>query len=109
VVPLRARHQGRDGEAVVVGVGTGGDVVGAGVLAGGVDDGGVAEAETGGGLLGGVVVTVVGVTVVGGVAGEDLGGAVLAAGDVLGVAGWLLAGTGFRDGDGAAGTVRGVR
>jgi hypothetical protein len=52
-------------------------VVGAGVLAGGD----VAEAE-GGGLLGGVVVTVVG-----GVAGEDLSGAVLAAGDVLVVAG----------------------
>jgi hypothetical protein len=77
-------------------------VVGAGVLAGGVADGGVAD--TCGGLLGGVVVTVVG-----GVAGEDFGGAVLAAGDVLGVAGWLLAGTGIRDGDGAAGTVRGVR
>jgi hypothetical protein len=71
-----------------------------GVLAGG----GVAEAEAGGGLPGGVVVTVTG-----GVAGEDLGGAVLAAGDVLGVPGRLRAGTGIRDGDGAAGTVRGAR
>jgi hypothetical protein len=79
-------------------------VVGAGVLADGVDDGGVAEAETGGGLPVGVVVTVVG-----GVAGEDLGGVVLSAGDVPGEAGWLLAGTGLRDGDGAAGTVRGAR
>jgi hypothetical protein len=70
-----------------------------GVLAGG----GVAEAEAGGGLPGGVVVTVTG-----GVAGEDLGGAVLAAGDVLGP-GRLLAGTGIRDGDGAAGTILGTR
>jgi hypothetical protein len=74
-------------------------VVGAGVLAGGD----VAEAE-GDGLLGGVVVTVVGE-----VAGEDLGGAVLAAGDVPGVPRRLLAGTGLRDGDGVAGTVRGAR
>ena len=87
-----------------VGVGRGGDVVGAGVLADGVADGGVAEAETGGGLPVGVVVTVPG-----GVAGEDLSGAVLAAGDVLVVAGWLLAGTGLRDGDAEAGTVRGAR
>jgi hypothetical protein len=82
-------------------------VVGAGVLAGGVASGGVAaEAEGGGWLPGGVVVTV---TVAGRVAGEELGGAVLAAGDVPGVPGRLLAGTGIRDGDGAAGTVRGAR
>jgi hypothetical protein len=74
-------------------------VVGAGVLAGVLAGGGVAEAE-----CGGVVVTVPG-----GVAGEDLGGAVLAAGDVPGVPGRLLAGTGIRDGDGAASTVRGAR
>jgi hypothetical protein len=75
-------------------------VVEAGVLAGG----GVAEAEAGGGLPVGVVVAVTG-----GVAGEDLGGAVLAAGDVPGVPGRLLAGTGIRAGDGAADTVRGAR
>ena len=67
-------------------------------------DGGVAEAEGVGELPGGVVATVVG-----GVAGEDLGGVVLAAGDVPGVPGRLLAGTGVRDGDGAAGAVRGAR
>jgi hypothetical protein len=76
------------------------------VLAGVLAGGGVAEAEGGGVLPGGVVVSV---TVPGGVAGEDLGGAVLAAGDVLGVPGRLRAGTGIRDGDGAAGTVRGAR
>jgi len=70
------------------------------VLAGG----GVAEAEAGGGLLGGVVVIVVG-----GVEGEDVGGVVLATGDVPGVPGRLLAGTGVRDGDGSAGAVRRVR
>jgi len=79
-------------------------VVGAGVLAGGD----VAEGD--GVLRGGVVVTVGGR-----VAGEELGGAVLFAGDVpgvpgrdvRGVPGRLLAGTGIRDGDGAAGNVRG--
>jgi hypothetical protein len=80
-------------------------VIGAGVLAGRVACGGVAEAEGGGGLPGGVVV----VAVAGGVAGEDLGGAVLAAGDVPEVPGRLPAGTGIRDGDGVAGTVRGAR
>jgi hypothetical protein len=90
-----------DGEAVVVGVGAGGGVVGAGVLAGG----GVAEAEGGGLPCEGVVT----VTVAGGVAGEDLGRAVLAADDLPEVPRRLLAGTGVRDGDGAAGTVRGAR
>jgi hypothetical protein len=79
-------------------------------VAGGVaGDGVAAEAEGGGWLPGGVVVSV---SV--GVAGEELGGAILggtmlAAGDVPGVPGRLLAGTGIRDGDGAAGTVRGAR
>ena len=76
----------------------------AGVLAGG----GVAEAEGVDGLPGGVVATVAV-----GVAGEELGAAVLAAGDVpgdvRGVPGRLLAGTGLRDGDDAAGSVRGAR
>jgi hypothetical protein len=84
-------------------VGAGGGVVGAGVLAGVLAGGGVAEAEGGGRPVGVVV------TVPGGVAGEDLGGAVLAAGDVPGVPGRLLAGTGSRDGDVAAATVRGTR
>ena len=70
--------------------------------------GGVAEAAGVDGLPGGVVATVAV-----GVAGEELGAAVLAAGDVpgdvRGVPGRLLAGTGIRDGDGAAGTILGTR
>jgi hypothetical protein len=100
----QAAVRAEDGEAIVVGVGVGSSVVGAGVLAGALAGGGVAEAEGAGGLLGRVVVTVAG-----GVAGEELGGAVLAAGDVLVVPGRLLAGTGIRDGDGTAGTIRGAR
>jgi hypothetical protein len=79
-------------------------VAGAGVLPAEVAGGGVAAAEGGGGLPGGFVVTVVG-----GVAGEEPGRAVLAAGDVPRVPERLLAGTGIRGGDGAAGTVRGAR